>query len=36
MFVREIKPITEVDTKDPNSIFLDGYICKVPYIEKHH
>ena len=34
VFVREIKPITEVDTKDPNSIFLDGYICKLPIYRK--
>lgn len=34
VFVREIKPIIEVDTKDPNSIFLDGYICKVPIYRK--
>lgn len=29
IFVREITPI-EGDIKDPNSIFLDGYICKEP------
>ena len=34
VFVREIKPIVEIDTKDPNSIFLDGYICKVPVYRK--
>ena len=26
--------LIEVDTKDPNSIFLDGYICKVPIYRK--
>ena len=34
VFVREIKAITEVDTKDPNSIYLDGYICKLPVYRK--
>ena len=34
VFVREIKPILEIDTKDPNSIFLDGYICKSPVYRK--
>ena len=34
VFVREIKAITEVDTKDPNSIYLDGYICKLPIYRK--
>ena len=34
VFVREIKPIIEVDTKDPNSIFLDGYVCKEPIYRK--
>lgn len=34
VFVREIKAITDVDTKDPNSIFLDGYICKIPIYRK--
>ncbi len=34
VFVREIKSITDVDTKDPNSIFLDGYICKLPIYRK--
>ncbi|WP_297137027.1 single-stranded DNA-binding protein [Terrisporobacter sp.] len=34
VFVREIKAITDVDTKDPNSIFLDGYICKLPIYRK--
>lgn len=29
VFVREIT-IAEEDNKDPNSIFLDGYICKNP------
>lgn len=34
VFVREIKPLVEIDTKDPNSIFLDGYICKPPVYRK--
>ncbi|MEG0856803.1 MAG: single-stranded DNA-binding protein [Terrisporobacter sp.] len=34
VFVREIKPVEEIDTKDPNSIFLDGYICKIPIYRK--
>ena len=34
VFVREIKPIEGIDTKDPNSIFLDGYICKSPIYRK--
>ncbi|MEG0051285.1 MAG: single-stranded DNA-binding protein [Terrisporobacter sp.] len=34
VFVREIKPVEEIDTKDPNSIFLDGYICKMPIYRK--
>lgn len=34
VFVREIKAISEIDTKDPNSIFLDGYICKSPIYRK--
>ena len=34
VFVREIKAITDLDTKDPNSIFLDGYICKAPVYRK--
>ncbi|MGL4912101.1 MAG: single-stranded DNA-binding protein [Romboutsia sp.] len=34
VFVREIKAVLEVDTKDPNSIFLDGYICKMPVYRK--
>ena len=29
VFVREIKPISQ-ENKDPNSIYLDGYICKKP------
>lgn len=29
VFVREIKPVKE-ENKDPNSIYLDGYICKSP------
>lgn len=36
VFVREMKAISEIDTKDPNSIFLDGYICKSPIYRKHH
>ena len=31
--VREIKPIDE-ENKDPNSIYLDGYICKRPTYRK--
>ena len=34
VFVREMKAISEIDTKDPNSIFLDGYICKSPIYRK--
>lgn len=33
VFVREIKTI-EAENKDPNSIFLDGYICKEPVYRK--
>lgn len=33
VFVREIKPMEE-DSKDPNSIYLDGYICKPPIYRK--
>lgn len=33
VFAREIKAVEE-DTKDPNSIFLDGYICKNPIYRK--
>ena len=33
IFVRDIKQ-EEEDNKDPNSIFLDGYICKVPIYRK--
>ena len=33
VFVREIKP-KEEENKDPNSIFLDGYICKRPVYRK--
>ena len=33
VFVREIKTIEE-ENKDPNSIFLDGYICKDPVYRK--
>lgn len=33
VFVREIKPCEE-ENKDPNSIFLDGYICKSPVYRK--
>ena len=30
MFVREIEFIEEIGGRKPNSIFLDGYICKQP------
>ena len=33
VFVREIKSIDE-ENKDPNSIFLDGYVCKEPIYRK--
>lgn len=33
VFVREIKSIDE-ENKDPNSIFLDGYLCKEPVYRK--
>ena len=33
VFVREIKQI-EDENRDPNSIFLDGYICKSPIYRK--
>ncbi|MCC0660550.1 single-stranded DNA-binding protein [Clostridioides sp. ZZV14-6154] len=33
VFVREIKAIEE-ENKDPNSIFLDGYVCKEPVYRK--
>ncbi|RDY26434.1 single-stranded DNA-binding protein [Romboutsia weinsteinii] len=33
IFAREVKPL-EDDNKDPNSIFLDGYICKDPIYRK--
>ena len=33
VFVREIKPIDE-ENKDPNRIYLDGYICKRPTYRK--
>ncbi|MDB0440006.1 single-stranded DNA-binding protein [Clostridioides difficile] len=33
VFVREIKTIEE-ENKDPNSIFLDGYVCKEPVYRK--
>ncbi len=33
VFVRDIKA-SEEDNKDPNSIFLDGYICKPPVYRK--
>ncbi|RDY24407.1 single-stranded DNA-binding protein [Romboutsia maritimum] len=33
VFVREIKSVEE-DNKDPNNIFLDGYICKDPIYRK--
>lgn len=35
IFVRELKVIDiNEDSKDPNSIFLDGYICKNPVYRK--
>lgn len=34
IFVREIKSISQIDTSDPNSIFMDGYICKCPVYRK--
>ncbi|MGL5693305.1 MAG: single-stranded DNA-binding protein [Peptostreptococcaceae bacterium] len=33
IFVRELKQ-SEEENKDPNSIFLDGYICKAPIYRK--
>lgn len=33
VFVRDLK-VSEEDNKDPNSIFLDGYICKAPVYRK--
>ena len=30
MFVRELEFIDEIGGRKPNSIFLDGYICKQP------
>ncbi|HGS9445478.1 TPA: single-stranded DNA-binding protein [Clostridioides difficile] len=33
VFVREIKSIDE-ENKEPNSIFLDGYVCKEPVYRK--
>ncbi|MCC0630574.1 MULTISPECIES: single-stranded DNA-binding protein [unclassified Clostridioides] len=33
VFVREIKSMDE-ENKDPNSIFLDGYVCKEPVYRK--
>ena len=33
IFVRDIKQ-EEEDNKDPNSIFLDGYVCKEPIYRK--
>ncbi|HHQ8838235.1 TPA: single-stranded DNA-binding protein [Clostridioides difficile] len=33
VFVRKIKSIDE-ENKDPNSIFLDGYVCKEPVYRK--
>lgn len=33
VFVRDLK-VSEDDNKDPNSIFLDGYICKAPVYRK--
>ena len=35
VFAREIKQLESVeDSKDPNSIFLEGYICKSPVYRK--
>ena len=35
VFVREIKQLQSIEeNKDPNSIFLDGYICKAPIYRK--
>ena len=35
VFAREIKQLESIeDSKDPNSIFLDGYICKSPVYRK--
>ena len=35
VFAREIKQLDEIEeNKDPNSIFLDGYICKSPVYRK--
>ena len=33
VFARDLK-ISDEDNKDPNSIFLDGYICKSPIYRK--
>ena len=33
VFVRDLK-VSEEENKDPNSIFLDGYICKAPVYRK--
>lgn len=33
VFVRDLK-VSKEDNKDPNSIFLDGYICKAPVYRK--
>lgn len=33
VFVRDLK-VSDEDNKDPNSIFLDGYICKAPVYRK--
>lgn len=33
VFARDLK-ISDEDSKDPNSIFLDGYICKSPIYRK--
>lgn len=33
VFVRDLN-VSEEDNKDPNSIFLDGYICKAPVYRK--
>lgn len=33
VFVRDLK-VSDEENKDPNSIFLDGYICKAPVYRK--
>lgn len=30
LFVRELELLDELDNRKPNTIFLDGYICKEP------